>query len=61
MERPHLDFDNPLLIPVANEGMRVFRSTLFACDGDARPPELLDGHKGLVDVRVLGNEVRAKM
>ena len=55
--RAYLDIDLPLLISITPERMTVF----LAVHVDALPAQLLDGDKRLVDVRVLGDEVRPEV
>ena len=53
----HLDVHKPLLVAIAPEGVAV----LLAPHVDALPPQLLDRDERLVDVRVLGDEVRPEV
>ena len=55
--KTHLDLGEPFLLSVAQERMRV----RLAVDVESSPAQLLDGDEGLVDVRVLRDEVRPEV
>ena len=55
----HLDVNNPLLVPVSPERMRVL--LLPPIDEDPLPAELLHRHERAVQVRVLAYQERSKV
>ncbi len=57
----YLNLDDPLVIAIPEERMRVFHEFSVVRDLNAGPAQLLDGDERLGDVRILRHEERPEM